>query len=120
MLALYHLGEDIPAAKTVEGEMRIIQQMVERLQAAGRGGWGKYPIVPQPVITAPEKRDLGSDLSVIVWPEDEYNRWESAWDYLAGTTLQRLGSQRKFPLGHRELAMKNFDLAIQDIGLPSR
>jgi hypothetical protein len=101
--------------KTVAGEVEVIKQMIDRLRMASAGGWGDHPVVPQPLISVPEERPLSSDLTVIAWPEDEYNQWVSAWDYLAGTVLQRLGTLRQFPLGDRSIAMANLDRAQQDV-----
>jgi len=115
MLAAYVIGDasaSNPAVVSIDSQVKIIKEMVERLVAASNGGWGDYRIVPQPV-TMPEERFVGSadsaNVRVIAWPETEYYQWAQAWDYLAGSVLQRLGNQRTFPLGDPAKALTYYD-----------
>jgi hypothetical protein len=123
MLAAYVIGQAEPELDrtTVEGEQQVVKQMIERLGAASLGGWGKLVIIPLPV-SSPEERLLdsgGASLTVIAWPEEEYARWVKAWNYLAGTILNRLGNLRQFPLGDAPVLKSLYDLAAADRGFES-
>lgn len=125
MLAAYVIGQAAPEPAadrmTIEEQREVIAKMIERLSAASLGDWGKLVIIPLPV-NSPEERLLdsgGASLKVIAWPEQEYAAWYKAWNYLAGTILNRLGSLRQFPLGD-SVVMKNlYDLAAADKGFES-
>jgi len=105
----------------IENAMAVINNMIKRLNAAANGGWGKYPVIPQTVPT-PEERVVGSDddrLFVVAWPVEEYSSWVTAWEYLAGRVLQRLGSSLAFPLGQGTYAATLYEMA-QDVGMSAQ
>ncbi len=123
MLAAYVIGQaEVELDRTtIEGERQVIKQMIERLGAASLGGWGKRSIVPL-AVTSPEERFLdsgGASLKVIAWPQDEYATWVKAWNYLAGTILNRLGDLRQFPLGDASVMTALYDRAAADKGFES-